>query len=82
MAYKQLPTGPHKIYIPPNQDYGFLYHRYCVDRYLSEGKKLTLFAESKPMAEKMLITSENAKETYKRKRSSGSVAPALENYID
>ena len=82
IAYKQLPTGPHKIYIPPNQDYGFLHHRSCVDRYLSEGKKLTLIAESKPMDEKMLITSENAKETYKGKRSSESVATALENYID
>ena len=26
IAFKQLPTGPHKIYIPPGSDDGFLFH--------------------------------------------------------
>lgn len=52
IAFRQLPSGPHRIYIPPGkEDEGFLYHRSLVGEWLS-GEKTTLssFGNSKPMA--------------------------------
>lgn len=51
IAWRQLPSTLHKIYIPPGQDEGFLFHRSCVEEYLAKGKNLTPFEGSKPMAE-------------------------------
>jgi len=79
LAFKQLPTGPHKIYIPPDQDTGFLYHRSCVEEYLEKGfKKLVLFDESKPMAQRSEEAAANAGEKKKRKKG----AATLEDYVE
>ena len=39
----------HRIFIPPNQNAGFLFHRPCVEEYLSHGKSLSPFGSSKKM---------------------------------
>merc|ERR1712113_940403 len=80
IAFKQLPSGPHKIYIPPGQDEGFLYQRTDVEQYLREGKKLALFNESKPMVEKMAIAAEKDHDKKKRKREAFVVT--VEDYVD
>lgn len=79
IGFKQLPSGPHKIYIPPGQDEGFLYHKTCVQTYLSVGKAVTLFAESKPMAQRS-AEADAKKPNNKKKRR---LAPAtLDAYVD
>lgn len=62
LCFRQLPSGTHKIYIPPGQMEGFLYHKSSAMDYLA-GKKMNLsaFGSSKPMAEVM------ASATTKRK---------------
>lgn len=49
IGFRQLPSGPHKIYIPPNQDKAFAYHRSTVEKYLKTGTGLSPFETSKPM---------------------------------
>lgn len=41
IAWRKLPSTLHKIFIPPGQEVGFLFHRSCVASYLTEGKTLT-----------------------------------------
>lgn len=53
IAWRQLPSGLHRIYIPPGCDEeGFLYHRSTVVDWLAgNNPKLTPMGTSKPMAE-------------------------------
>jgi len=52
IAFRQLPSRLHRIYIPPDQEEGFCYHRSDVERYLAgERGKLSAIGSSKPMAQ-------------------------------
>lgn len=42
ICYRQLPSGLHKIYIPPGQDKGFCFHRSTVMEYFASGGNITL----------------------------------------
>ena len=50
VAFRQLPGGLHKIYVPPNQEKGFVYQGADVPLYLKGEKSLSLFGSSRPMA--------------------------------
>lgn len=53
LAFRQLPSGLHRVFIPPGkEEEGFLYHRSTVMEYLSGGKmSLSSWGNSKPMAD-------------------------------
>eukprot|EP00927_Polykrikos_kofoidii_P060016 TRINITY_DN55098_c0_g1_i1.p1 TRINITY_DN55098_c0_g1~~TRINITY_DN55098_c0_g1_i1.p1 ORF type:complete len:755 (-),score=156.71 TRINITY_DN55098_c0_g1_i1:63-2267(-) len=52
LAFRKLPSRLHRIFIPPNQEEGFLYHRTDVEMYLAGNKtSVSLFGTSMPMAE-------------------------------
>mmetsp|Transcript_54074 Transcript_54074/g.152008 ORF Transcript_54074/g.152008 Transcript_54074/m.152008 type:complete len:401 (+) Transcript_54074:151-1353(+) len=59
VAYRQLPSGLHKCYIPPGVDDGFLYHKDTVLKWL-RGEKPTLspMKNSRPMSEIMKESAE------------------------
>jgi len=49
LVYRQLPSGPHKCYVPPNQEDGFYFHRKNVEGILKgEYTSLSLFGNSRP----------------------------------
>lgn len=50
IGWRQLPSGLHRIYVPPGHDEGFLWHRADVMDYLSQGKTLCPFTNSKTQA--------------------------------
>mmetsp|Transcript_55113 Transcript_55113/g.139187 ORF Transcript_55113/g.139187 Transcript_55113/m.139187 type:complete len:409 (+) Transcript_55113:90-1316(+) len=62
IAFRQLPSGLHRIFIPPGREQeGFLYHRSTVQEYLSgEKTSLSSFGNSKPMADISAAVAERA----------------------
>lgn len=51
IGYRRLPKNLHRIYVPPNQEEGFLYHRKDVEAYLEGKKGVSPFGTSRWMAE-------------------------------
>jgi len=55
LCFRQLPSGTHKIYVPPNQEAGFCYQRKGAEDYINskgKSKNLTPFGTSQFMEEK------------------------------
>eukprot|EP00927_Polykrikos_kofoidii_P002987 TRINITY_DN11188_c0_g1_i1.p1 TRINITY_DN11188_c0_g1~~TRINITY_DN11188_c0_g1_i1.p1 ORF type:complete len:415 (-),score=69.67 TRINITY_DN11188_c0_g1_i1:169-1413(-) len=68
IGFRQLPSGLHRIHVPPNQEEGFCYHRASVLEYLSGANtKLSLFGSSKRMADISAQAAENP-ETHRKER--------------
>jgi len=52
LGFRELPSGLHRIHVPPNQEEGFCYHRAGVLEYIQTGRKLSSFGTSLPAEEK------------------------------
>jgi len=71
LAFRQLPSGLHRIYIPPGQREGFCYHRSTVMEYLSgENPRLSPFGTSMAMAEDSANAASTGARAAKRHKSS------------
>jgi len=72
IAFRRLPKNLHKVYIPPNQSHGFLYHRSDVLDFMIGKKSVSPFGTSKFMSEIMQETAQRVQETgeipYKKRR--------------
>lgn len=82
IAFRQLPSGLHRIFIPPGQDEGFLYHRHLVMEWLTGTKpNLSPFGSSKPMAKisELALTGSNPK---KRKKGHITMVANPDDYED
>lgn len=78
LAFRQLPSGLHRIFIPPGkEEEGFLYHKSAVIEYVS-GEKTTLssFGNSRPMAEISAAAAERGSGTPRKSRKHSRVRHA------
>lgn len=76
LAFRQLPSGLHPIWIPPGKDdEGFLYQKHLIPEWLSgELTKVSPFGTSKPMSE--ISEAAAAKGTSKKRKKEYQDLPA------